>query len=447
MEELNIKDFFKYVISKQIIVLVCVIISLFFGLFYTFKVKKPMYKSNTTIVLTTENNNNSAITQTDLTLNKNLVSTYSEIIKSKKVLKQVKNNLKLDMSVEALSSMVSINSIADTEIININVVNDDSKKAMIISNEIASIFTKEIVNLYKIENVNVVDVAEEAKLPYNMNYVKDTIKYLIIGFVIGYIIIISIFYFDTAIKSVEEVEEKLKLPILGSIPGSSKNNKKIKELVVHENPKSIISEGVKTLRTNLQFSSVDKKIKSILVTSTMPGEGKSFIAANLATAFAQTGNRVLLVDCDMRRGRQHFIFEVKNDTGLSNLLLTENIDSYNNFFKKTKVDNLFLLTMGIVPPNPSELLGTEKNKKIIELFNKHFDVVIYDCVPVNGLPDSLVMAQLVDKVVVVTELKHTPMEMLEETKKSLNKVDADIAGVIVNKIPVKNKSAYTKYYN
>lgn len=449
MEELELKDFFKYVLSKQIIILACVVLAIIAGASYTFNIKEPMYKSNTTIVLTAEKNNtNTAITQNDLTINKSLVSTYSQIIKSKKVLKQVIENLKLDMTVGELSSMVSVEAISNTEIISITVSNKNSKKAPKIANEIARIFMKEIVSLYNIENVNVVDKAEESKIPYNMNYVKDVIIYLFIGFVIAFAIIIITFYFDTSIKSTEEIETKLNLPILGSVPAPNKKHKINSELVVHDNSKSIISEGIKTLRTNLQFSSVDKKLKSILVTSSIPGEGKSFTSANLATAFAQDGRKVLLVDCDMRKGRQHYMFNVKNDLGLSNLLISDNIENYRAFFKKTKVDNLFVLTMGTIPPNPSELLGSEKNKKIMDLFSKHFDIVIYDSVPVNGLPDSLIMSRLVDKVVVVTELKHTPYDLLNNTKKSLEKVNADIAGVVVNKVAANNKKAYTysKYY-
>lgn len=448
MEELDLKDFFKYVLSKQIIVLICVVLALIIGASYTFNLKEPMYKSNTTIVLTAEKNNNGAITQNELTLNKSLVSTYSEIIKSKKVLKQVIKNLDLKLSVGELSGMVSVQSISNTEIISITVSNLDGKKAAKIANEIANIFMKEIVELYNIENINVVDKAEESKIPYNMNYVKDVIIYIMIGFIIGYAIITMLFYFDNTIKSTEEIETKLNLPILGSVPSPSKKNKIKSELVVHDNSKSIVSEGIKTLRTNLQFSSVDKKLKSILVTSSIPGEGKSFTSANLATAFAQNGHKVLLVDCDMRKGRQHYMFNVKNDLGLSNLLISDNIENYRDFFKKTKVDNLYVLTMGTIPPNPSELLGSEKNKKIMELFSKHFDMVIYDSVPVNGLPDSLIMSRLVDKVVIVTELKHTPYELLNNTKKSLEKVNADIAGVVVNKVIANNKKAYTysKYY-
>lgn len=448
MEELDVKDFFKYILSKQIIVILCIFLVVIIGSIYTFKLKVPQYKANTTIVLTTENKSNSAITQNDLTLNKSLVLTYSEIVKSKKVLNQVIKNLDLNISYGELNSMLQVNSVSDTEIINITVISEDKNLTYTIANETAKIFSKEIVNLYNIENVNIIDKAEKPDLPYNMNYTKDIIIYIIIGIFLGNILIIFNFYFDTSIKSTDEIEMKLGLPLLGSIPFVGRKNKKIQELVVQENSKSIVSEGIKTLRTNLQFSSIDKKVKSILITSSIPGEGKSFTSSNLAIAFAQIGYKVLLVDCDMRKGRLHHIFNVRNDLGLSNLLISENIDSYKDFFKKSKIDNLFLLTMGTVPPNPSELLGSEKNKKLVELFSKHFDIVIYDGVPINGLPDSLVMSQLVDKVVVVTELKHIPYELLENTTKSLKKVNANIAGIVVNKVVTGNKNMYTydKYY-
>lgn len=450
MEEVDLRDFFKYILSQYLIIIICIIITVLLGIAYTFKVKVPLYKTYTTIVLTAEQSKNSnAITQNDLQLNQNLVSTYSQIIKSKRILSQVITNLNLKYSNDQLAGMISVESISDTEIIKISVTNIDATEAAKIANEIAYIFSEEVTKLYNIENINVVDKAEVPGAPFNMNGVKDVIIYIMFGLVIGLSITILRYYFDTAVKSVEQVEGKLSLPMLGIIPlKNTKKGKKIEELVVHENQKSIVSEGIKTLRTNLQFSAVDKKLNSILVTSSIPGEGKSFVSANLASAFAKSGLKVLLVDCDMRKGRQHYVFGVKNDKGLSNLLISDDEKEFNRFFKKTKVDNLFLLTMGTVPPNPSELLGSEKNKKIVDLFNQYFDIVIYDSVPVNGLPDSLVMSQLVDKVVIVTQLKYTPLELLENTKKSLEKVNADIAGVVVNKVPTNQKNHYTynSYY-
>ena len=218
------------------------------------------------------------------------------------------------------------------------------------------------------------------------------------------------------------------------------------ELIVATNPKSSIAEAIKTIRTNLQFSSVDDKVKSILVTSSFSGEGKSFVTANLAVAFAQAGTKVLIVDCDLRRGRQHNIFHVENLEGLSNLLIDDVEKKYKHYIKKTRYENIYVLPMGIVPPNPSELLASDKNKPLVEILAKNYDLVIYDGVPVGGLTDSIIMADLFDKIVIVSAYKQTPVELLNNTKKNLEKFSDKIAGVVLNKYPATKDHYYSNYY-
>ena len=218
------------------------------------------------------------------------------------------------------------------------------------------------------------------------------------------------------------------------------------ELIVATNPKSSIAEAIKTIRTNLQFSSVDDKVKSILVTSSFSGEGKSFVTVNLAVAFAQAGTKVLIVDCDLRRGRQHNIFHVENLEGLSNLLIDDVEKKYKHYIKKTRYENIYVLPMGIVPPNPSELLASDKNKQLVEILAKNYDLVIYDGVPVGGLTDSIIMADLVDKIVIVSAYKQTPVELLNNTKKNLEKFSDTIAGVVLNKYPATKDHYYSNYY-
>ena len=218
------------------------------------------------------------------------------------------------------------------------------------------------------------------------------------------------------------------------------------ELIVATNPKSSIAEAIKTIRTNLQFSSVDDKVKTILVTSSFSGEGKSFVTANLAVAFAQAGTKVLIVDCDLRRGRQHNIFHVENLEGLSNLLIDDVEKKYKHYIKKTRYENIYVLPMGIVPPNPSELLASDKNKQLVEILAKNYDLVIYDGVPVGGLTDSIIMSDLVDKIVIVSAYKQTPVELLNNTKKNLEKFSDKIAGVVLNKYPATKDHYYSNYY-
>lgn len=218
------------------------------------------------------------------------------------------------------------------------------------------------------------------------------------------------------------------------------------ELVIQERPKSNISEDIRTIRTNLQFISSSEECKIILVTSSVPGEGKSFISSNLAVAFAQTGKSTLLVDCDMRLGRTHKIFGVSNEQGLSNLLIEPNLTDWKDYLIKTQIRSLYVIPRGIVPPNPSELLNSENAKRLAEKFREKFDYVILDGVPVNGLPDSLIMAGIADRVVIVSSVGLTNIDELNKAKKALENVDAKIAGVVVNRTPITKRGKYSNYY-
>lgn len=217
------------------------------------------------------------------------------------------------------------------------------------------------------------------------------------------------------------------------------------ELIVFSKPKSNISEDIRTIRTNLKFTANDDA-KVLLVTSSVPGEGKSFISANLAAAFAQTGEKVLLVDADLRLGRVHKIFNQSATKGFSNMLISGTSEDLPEYIKKTTIPNLYIVSRGTVPPNPSELLNSSSCKKLINIFRENFDRVIFDGVPVNGLPDSLVLANLVDRVIIVTTIGYTSIDELNQTKKALEQIDANIAGVVVNKAPTIKRGKYSNYY-
>lgn len=217
------------------------------------------------------------------------------------------------------------------------------------------------------------------------------------------------------------------------------------ELITLVDPKSNVAEALRIVRTNLQFSAIDEKLKTILITSSLPGEGKSFISSNLAITFAQNKNRVLLVDCDMRKGRLHKIFNLSNEKGLSNLLIDEIDNDLKKYIQRTEIENLSVITLGTVPPNPSELLSSAKHKIVMEMLKNKFDYIIYDGTPITGLTDSLIMASLVDKVVIVSAVGNTKTDILDKAKKSLNNVNANIAGVIANKAPYTNSDYYGYY--
>ena len=220
------------------------------------------------------------------------------------------------------------------------------------------------------------------------------------------------------------------------------------ELLVNHNPKSSFSESIKTVRTNLQFSLVNSNVKVILLTSPEPGDRKSFVSANLAAAFAQENKKVLLIDSDLRKGRQHRIFNIKNDRskGYSNLILSSKDEhTINSFIEHTEIENLDLLPTGAMPPNSSELLASINNKELITKLRKMYDIIILDCAPVLGLNDTLVMTKLSDVNVVVVTKRKTKIELLDQVKKSFEKVNSKINGVILNRVKQEDNSYYGYY--
>ncbi len=220
MEEINLKEVYSYFKSKILWILLAIVAIIIIGNVYTIITREPMYRSNTTIVLVGESKD--GYSQSDSQLNQNLIGTYSEIIKSRKVLSQVIENLKLKMSVEELSNNITTTSVEDTEIIQITVANANAKDAKKITDEVAKVFSEEIQDIYNLENVAIIDKAELSKNPYNINYVKDNVIYIIVGFVLSFGIVFIMYYFDTSIKSSEVVEEKLGLTVIGVVPKEDK---------------------------------------------------------------------------------------------------------------------------------------------------------------------------------------------------------------------------------
>lgn len=227
MEEINLKELFDYFKSRIMVILIIILVALIAGSVYSIFLKTPLYRSKTTIVLVSEDGTagSTTYTQSDVQLNKSLVSTYSEIVSSRRVIENVIKNLSLDYTVDEVTDMITISTVNDTEIIKIEVANEDKGIAADIANEVANVFSEEIKSIYKLQNVSVVDVAEEAESPYNINIFKDLLIYLLVGIVISFGIIFVIFYFDTTIKSVEEIENKLGLPVFGIVPKVKRKEK------------------------------------------------------------------------------------------------------------------------------------------------------------------------------------------------------------------------------
>ena len=226
MEEIDLKELFIYIKNKIGLLIIITFGITLIGSLYGLLIQKPMFNSYTTVVLGGTESSNTGITQNDININKNLVDTYAEIVKSRSVLDKVIDELKLDMTYNQLGKIISVSALNDTEIIKITVDNEDAILAKNIANSTAKFFIVEVKSLYNMDNVNVLDEAIVSDSPYNVNVLKQTLIYVLIGLVVAFGVVFIVFYFDRTIKTVEQVEQKIKLPILGTVQKSGKGGNK-----------------------------------------------------------------------------------------------------------------------------------------------------------------------------------------------------------------------------
>ena len=448
-ENVNLKRLSSVLKKNSIKIVIVLFIFAICGYFYSYNMVTPKYKSVSTMVLASNNLNQegNTVTQTELNLNKSLISTYGKILKSKNVLGQVIKNLNLDVTEEELDKNVQIEKVDDTQIIKIGVINESAIEAQEILRELNKAFIEEVKQIFKMDNINIVDEASFEITPYNINHARDIIGFLVIGSVFSVCMIACIYFFDTTIKIEQDIEEFTDVNVIGTVP--KYKNKDAEELIVQSNSKSVISEALKTIRTNISFTKTYGNSRAILFTSCNSGEGKSWIASNMAVAYAQSNKNVIIVDADMRKGRQHNIFKVKNIKGLSNCLSEiqgkDDYETLKNYIQETQIPKVHIITIGAIPPNPSELLLSSKMRDLIYMLKCIYDIVIIDGTPCNLVSDSIPVSQIADTTILVTESRKTKIEDLKNVIKSIKNANGNIEGVILNKKDIKNKE-YTKGY-
>ncbi len=269
MEELNLIELLSYYFKKLPIIVVITLFAVMLGIFYSMHIQVPMYHGVTSVVLVQKNTNaNTAFTQSELTLGEKLVSTYSEIIKSRRVLSQVIEELKLNCSVNELAKKINVTSLSETAIIKITVSDESNTMAATIANETAKVFSNEVSDIYNLENVSVLDEAIIEENPYNVNFAKQILLCTFGGFILSCVLIFLIYYFDNTVKSKKEIETKFNLPVLGEMPvgtkytesKTQKSNKSTKDMTFDLVDKNVeAKEEKKTTRTTRKKDDKDKK--------------------------------------------------------------------------------------------------------------------------------------------------------------------------------------------
>ncbi|MDO9391117.1 MAG: polysaccharide biosynthesis tyrosine autokinase [bacterium] len=309
----------------------------------------------------------------------------------------------------------------------------------------------------KIGNVRVIDRAQPPQFPIKPRKVLNFAIGLVVGLTLGVGLSFFLDSLDNSVKTVEDIEHNFGMPVLGLIPaihseegktfrknGSDEVARISATLVTKYTPRSHVSEAYRSLRTNIQFSRIDDPLKTVVISSAAPSEGKSTSAANIAITTALSGIRTLLVDADLRRPVVHSLFGLEREPGLSNLL-AERL-ALEKVVKPSGVENLSILTCGAIPPNPSELLGSQRMRDLIKLLSQQFDLVLFDSPPVITVTDTAVLSPQVDGLVLVVKSHATDKRALLRAKTILTNLKANILGVVLNKIELSGLAGSYDYY-
>ena len=304
----------------------------------------------------------------------------------------------------------------------------------------------EAVRLARLQNTpNVVSI-EAAVVPGNPirpKPVTNTGLAAVVGLMLAGGIAFLIEYLDNTIRTPEDIERILNLPIIGYIGDINLDKGEVMDVHVMKHPRSPVSEAFRSLRTNLEYTNVDRSVNKILVASSGPGEGKSTIAANLAAIIAQGGKRVLLIDADMRRPRLHSIFGISNRVGLSTLF-RGNMTVRSVISAVAGVDNIFIIPSGSPPPNPTELLASARMDQILLEASREVDVIVVDCPP-SLVADYQVLSTKMDGVLLVIQPGRTHADTAFAMLEQLGRVNAHTLGIVLNKIP-RNSHHYGGYH-
>jgi non-specific protein-tyrosine kinase len=254
-------------------------------------------------------------------------------------------------------------------------------------------------------------------------------------------------HLDDSIKDPDEVQEVAGLSTLGTIARmrGDRGRSEIYRLAALLYPRSGVAEAYRTLRTNIEFSSVDRPVRTLLVTSSIPGEGKTTTASNLAVVFAQAGRRVLLVDADLRKPGVHSVFDLPNARGLTSLLRSEQVD-LDSTAQATEQENLRVLTTGPLPPNPAELLGSQRMRTVLDRLSAACDLVIVDSPPLQAVTDSAILSALLDGTILVVDAGRSRRGAVRLARESLAKAGASVLGAALNRVPDRARSNYSGYY-
>ncbi|USQ76107.1 polysaccharide biosynthesis tyrosine autokinase [Ornithinimicrobium cryptoxanthini] len=376
------------------------------------------------------------------------VATYADIATTPIVLDKVVAELGLDESAGSLAGRVSAVVPPNTVLIDVAVVDDDPVEAAQVANSVAAEFAETLQELERVDasgespvKATVVKPATAPQSPASPSPLRNLALATVLGLLLGAGLAVLRDLLDTNVRGESDIHRVTDEPVIGAI--AFDKDAEDHPLVIEIDPHSHRSEAFRSLRTNLFYLSPDEPARTLLITSTVPNEGKSTTSVNLALTMAETGARVCLIEGDLRRPRMLEYMGLESAAGLTDVLVGR-VDVEDVL--QPHVSNLHVLGCGPIPPNPSELLGSAAMERLLERLSKDYDYVVIDAPPVLAVTDAAVLSTLADGTIVVVGVGVVKRDTLSRAIAALERVDANVLGVVLNRLPVKGPDAYAYDY-
>ena len=408
----------------------------------------PQYAARTTLFVSTwtDASDASKAYQASL-LSQQKVKSYTELLHDHRLMQRVADHLQLRMTADQLAGAVTGEAVPDTVLIVLTATNPSPVLAARIADAVAVEFVELIPTLEGMPNgqkpavrLTVVSVAEIPTAPVSPQPARNLALALAVGLLLGAVLAAARHSLDSTVKSLEELEEAAGEPALGAVPFDASASRT--PIIGGRHTHGHRAEAYRKIRTSLQFVDVDRAHKVLLVTSSVPAEGKSVTACNLALSLAETGRRVLLIDADLRRPRAARYLGLPGGAGLTSVLLNQS--SHTAAVQSWGLTPFWVLASGAIPPNPSEMLGSQHMHKLLADLRDEYDVILVDAPPVLPVADALAIAPACDGAILVVRYGRTRRDQVTQTAAALRKAEVDVLGTVLNRAPRRGRDSY--YY-
>jgi polysaccharide biosynthesis transport protein len=462
--EFSLEEILVLLKKRFILIVICTFVGLCISCITSRYIIKPSYTAS--VQMYVDPKDSSLANLNELNYAQKVVETYVNFLQTKIFYKQVMEESKLSYTLEELREMTTIQAIGDTEIFEINVTSFNPKDSLALVEAMTKVAPRLIKDIKDTVEINVVDPAILPKSPSSPNVLLNTMVGGIVGLTLSIIALLLWEMMNINVKNQEELDTRYQIPVLGVIPNFDENvksknalsyikaslekrkiikRKMIKKTVksIDNDTKFIVVEAYKSLRTNLRFTLPMNRCKKIIISSPVPEDGKSTTLTNIGITIAQTNARILMIDCDLRKGTLHRIFELENRVGVSDVL--SGMVDLGDAIQNTSYENLQVITMGTIPPNPTELLASVQMEELIEKVDKEYDYILIDTPPVNVVSDIMSIIKLADGVLIVVREGETSHLNISNALMKYRFAEANILGFVLNGV-IMNQGEKSEYY-